>query len=107
MVFCLFVDYSGSEIPPWDLVGLLPPGTVADLIAQGRALIEPEDDIVVVDLLEASTALEQPLDDLLAGAITFNDEGHQFYAEEIFKALGGARLDGAPLGEVHDYSFVP
>lgn len=94
IVFTLYVDYSQSNISPWDLVGLLPPGTIYDLLARVRSMLEPEDEIVVVDVLEASTMLDSPLDDYLVDALHFSDLGHDFYADEIFKTLGGVQVGG-------------
>ena len=89
VVFTLYVDYSQSTIPPWDLVSLLPAGTIYNLLADARSMIPPDDEIVVVDALEPSTMLDGPLDDLLVDPLHFSDAGHDFYADEIFAALGG------------------
>ncbi|MCH9680820.1 MAG: hypothetical protein K0V04_05245 [Deltaproteobacteria bacterium] len=89
VVFTLYVDYSQSSIPPWDLVSLLPAGTIYNLLAGARSMTLPEDEVVVVDVLEPSTMLDGPLDDLLVDPLHFSDAGHDFYADEIFAALGG------------------
>ena len=89
VVFTLYVDYSQSNISPWDLVSLLPAGTIYDLLADARSMMPPEDEVVVVDVLEPSTMLDVPLDDLLVDPLHFSDAGHDFYADEIFATLGG------------------
>jgi len=94
VVFTLYVDYSQSSISPWDLVSLLPAGTIYDLLADARSMIPADDEIVVVDVLEPSTMLDGPLDDLLVDPLHFSDAGHDFYADEIFAALGGIALSG-------------
>ncbi len=99
IVFTLYVEYSQSSISPWDLVGLLPPNTIYDLLAQVRDMIEPADEIVVVDVLEASRMLDGPLDDLLVDPLHFSDAGHDFYADEIFKTLGGVQVGGDEVAE--------
>ena len=108
VVYCLYPDYStATQTPPWSTAALLPAGTIYNLLAQARDLISPVDEIIVVDLLEASLMLDRPLDDFLADALHFNDAGHQFYAEEIFKTLGGVDLGEPPLGTVHNFSMQP
>jgi len=116
VVYCVYVDYSlASNTSPWDLANFLPEGTIHDLLVQARDLIEPDDDIIIVDLLEVSKELSMPLDNYLADALHFNDLGHTLYAEEVFKALGGvligpSPLTGAPntpLGEEHSYGYGP
>lgn len=89
VVFTLYVDYSQSSVSPWDLVSLLPAGTIYNLLAGARSMMPPEDEVVVVDVLEPSTMLDGPLDDLLVDPLHFSDAGHDFYADEIFAALGG------------------
>ena len=38
------------------------------------------------------------LDDVLYDDLHFNSQGHQIYAEQIFRALGGAEVGGEGLG---------
>lgn len=116
VVYCIYVDYSlATETSPWDLTEFLPAGTIHDLLVQARELVEADDELIVVDLLEASQTLPMALDDYLADALHFNDAGHTLYAEEVFKALGGvllgpSPLSGAPitpLGTEHSYGYSP
>jgi len=116
VVYCIYVDYSlATETSPWDLAGFLPPGTIHNLLVQARELVEADDDLIIVDLLEASKTLPMPLDDYLADSLHFNDAGHTLYAEEVFLALGGVLLGpsplsgvpNTPLGTQHSYGYSP
>ena len=98
ILYCLYVNYGNASISPWNLVnGLAPEDAVADLLSSARDSIGADEDIIMVDLFGASEQLDN-LDDYLADALHFNDLGHTFYAEEIFKALGGVLIGESPLG---------
>lgn len=105
VVFCLYVDYSQSTTQPWDLVSLLPPNTIYNLLAEARATIVPEDEIIVADMLEPSTMLDGPLDELLAGALHLSHAGHDFYADELFRVLGGVEVVGGAPVQVRNVSL--
>ena len=62
---------------------------ITTLLARARDSFTPEDDIVLVDLLGLTPDLPVPLDDYLADPLHFNDLGHDLYAHEVFRALGG------------------
>lgn len=98
VVFCLYPDYSqATETPPWSDLGILPPGIVSGLLVRARDNFTPEDDIVLVDLFGLTPQLPLPLDDYLDDALHFNDVGHDLYAHEVFRALGGVIVGGSPL----------
>lgn len=113
ILYCLYVNYGAATIFPWNMVNTIAPeGAVGELLSSARDAIGSDEDIILVDLFGASESLEN-LDDYLLDSLHFNDLGHTFYAEEIFKALGGvligdSPLDGAPrspLGTVKNWSF--
>ncbi len=90
VVFCLYPDYSrATQTSPWSDLGFIPPGVITTLLARARDAFTPEDDIVLVDLLGLTPDLPVPLDDYLADPLHFNDLGHDLYAHEVFRALGG------------------
>ncbi len=98
VVFCLYPDYSQAmQTPPWSDLGFLPPGIVSGLLVRARDNFAPEDDIVLVDLFGLTPALPLPLDDYLDDALHFNDVGHDLYAHEVFRALGGVIVGPSPL----------
>ncbi len=115
-VYCLYVDYSMSTIGGWGLADLfLPEGTVTQLISDARDLVGVDDDLLLTDMYGASHTLDAPLDDYMVEELHFNSSGHTFYAEEIFKTLGGVLVGESPLGgdprtplgEEHNFSFAP
>ncbi len=115
-VYCLYVDYSMSTIGGWGLADLfLPEGTVTELISDARDLVGIDDDLLLTDMYGASHTLEAPLDDYMVDELHFNSAGHTFYAEEIFKTLGGVLVGESPLGgdprtplgQEHNFSFAP
>ena len=115
-VYCLYVDYSLSTIGGWGLADLfLPEGTVSQLISDARDLVGIDDDLLLADMYGASHTLTAPLDDYMVDELHFNSAGHTFYAEEIFKTLGGVLVGDSPLGgdprtplgETHNFSFAP
>jgi hypothetical protein len=85
------------------------------LISDARDLVGIDDDLLLADMYGASHTLDAPLDDYMVDELHFNSAGHTFYAEEIFKTLGGvlvgeSPLGGdprSPLGEEHNFSFAP
>jgi len=98
VVFCLYPDYSqATQTPPWSDLGFLPPGIVSGLLVRARDNFTPQDDIVLVDLFGLTPALPLPLDDYLDDALHFNDVGHDLYAHEVFRALGGVIVGPSPL----------
>ena len=98
VVFCLYPDYSqATGTPPWSDLGFVPPGVVTGLLVRARDNFTPEDDIVLVDLFGLTPELPAPLDDYLADALHFNDLGHDLYAHEVFRALGGVLVGPSPL----------
>lgn len=98
VVFCLYPDYSqATETPPWSDLGILPPGIVSSLLVRARDNFTPQDDIVLVDLFGLTPQLPLPLDDYLDDALHFNDVGHDLYAHEVFRALGGVIVGASPL----------
>jgi lysophospholipase L1-like esterase len=116
LVYCLYVDYSlASQDQLWRLVnGFLGQGTVTDLLDSARAKVGTDQGIILVDLFGASEGL--PLDDYLSDSLHFNGRGQTFYAEEIFKTLGGVLVGEssplsdsprAPQGAVHDFGIAP
>jgi lysophospholipase L1-like esterase len=113
ILYCLYVNYGEASIFPWNVIAnVAPEGAVAELMSGARDTIGADENIILVDLFGASATLEN-LDDYLQDALHFNDKGHTFYAEEIFKALGGvligeSPLEGeprSPLGTAQNWSF--
>jgi lysophospholipase L1-like esterase len=114
VVFCLYPDYStATQTYPWSDLSVLPPGVVTNLLVRARDQITPEDELIVVDLFELTADLPAPLDDYLADELHFNDAGHDLYAHEIFRALGGVIVGDSPLASepVSDneqsYGYLP
>ena len=98
VVFCLYPDYSQATMtPPWSDLGLLPPGVVTSLLVRARDGFSAEDDVVLVDLFGLTPSLPLPLDDYLDDPLHFNDLGHDLYAHEVFRALGGVIVGESPL----------
>ncbi|MEE2751899.1 MAG: SGNH/GDSL hydrolase family protein [Myxococcota bacterium] len=115
VVYCLYVDYSIATEGTWGLADMfLPEGTISSLLESARALVGAEDSMLRADMFAASHELEDPLDDYMYDDLHFNDRGQTFYAEEIFKTLGGVLIGESPLageprsplGTSHDYSFL-
>jgi lysophospholipase L1-like esterase len=114
VVFCLYVDYSlATNTSPWSSTAFLPAGVVTSLLERARDQITPDDDFVLVDLLEVSQDLPMPLDDYLVDSLHFNDAGHTLYAYEVFRALGGVIVGDLPLptdrpfDNERSFGFVP
>ena len=65
------------------------------------------------DLLGLTSQLPYPLDDALADGIHFNDTGHDLYAHQVFRALGGVIVVTSPLSSDpvannrQDFGYVP
>jgi lysophospholipase L1-like esterase len=98
ILYCLYVNYGEATIFPWNIVAnVAPEGAVEELMNGARDTIGADENIILVDLFGASAELEN-LDEYLQDALHFNDKGHTFYAEEIFKALGGVLIGESPLG---------
>jgi len=115
IVFCLYVNYELATISPWNLLPLvIEPGVFAGLLEGAREELFMGEDIILVDLFGASFELEE-LDYYLYDALHFNDYGQTFYAEEVFKALGGVLVGESPLGGEprtplgldRNWSFIP
>lgn len=114
VVYCLYPDYSlATNTAPWSNLAFLPPGVVTALLARVRDSITPQDDFVLVDLLAMTEHLPGPLDAYLADSLHFNNAGHELYAREIFRALGGVVVGAPLLGDTwpfedrHDFGLVP
>ena len=113
ILYCLYVNYGRANITPWNIVNsVAPEGSIEELMSGARDTIGADENIILVDLFGASLELDN-LDEYLADALHFNDKGHTFYAEEVFKALGGvligeSPLDGdprSPVGTTKSWSF--
>lgn len=114
ILFCLYPDYSKATMtPPWSNLDILPPGVVPSLLVRARDNFSAEDDVVLVDLFGLTTSLPRPLDDYLDDALHFNGLGHDLYAHEVFRALGGTIVGESPLATEPvsdnrvDYGYVP
>ncbi len=114
VVFCLFPDYSAAtQTTPWNALALIPAGLIAEVFNGVREQITPADDIILVDLLGLTSQLSFPLDDALADGIHFNEFGHDVYAHEVFRALGGVIVGPSPLATEpasnnrQDFGYVP
>ena len=103
IVYCLYLDYGQARANRlWGIVNrLFGEGEIHEIIAAARSTIPPNTrlyrDLILADMFEASQAYS--VDDMLYDALHLNAQGHTFYAEEIFKALGGVLLGPNPLGE--------
>ena len=115
VLYCLYVNYGAASISPWNIVNAVAPeGSLEELMSGARETIGSDENIILVDLFGASLELDN-LDDYLYDALHFNDRGHTFYAEEVFKALGGvligeSPLDGeprSPIGTNKNWSYLP
>lgn len=113
ILYCLYVNYANATIFPWNIVAnVAPEGAVEALMGGARETIGADENIILVDLFGASESLES-LDDYLYDSLHFNDLGQTFYAEEVFKALGGVLIGDSPLGgqprsplgTTHNWSF--
>lgn len=98
VVFCLYPDYSqATQTSPWSDLSFIPSGIVSGLLVRARDNFEPQDDIILVDLFGLTPDLPAALDDYLADALHFDDIGHDLYAHEVFRALGGVIVGPSPL----------
>lgn len=114
IVFCLYPDYSAAtQTTPWNALTLIPAGIIAELFGGVRSRIAPADGLIVVDLLGVTDQLPFPLDDALADGIHFNEVGHDLYAHQVFRALGGVIVGASPLANEpastnrQDFGYVP
>ena len=97
VLYCLYVNYGSANISPWNIVNAVAPeGAMEELMSGARDTIGSDENIILVDLFGASLELDN-LDAYLYDALHFNDKGHTFYAEEVFKALGGVLIGESPL----------
>jgi lysophospholipase L1-like esterase len=98
ILYCLYVNYGNATIFPWNVVAnVAPEGAVEELMNGARDTISADENVILVDLFGASLELDN-LDDYLQDSLHFNDRGQTFYAEEVFKALGGVLIGESPLG---------
>jgi len=97
IVYILYPDYSlaqGDQL--WGLVGtFVGADAVSEVLVSARTNIPRDSDIILIDIFGASEGL--PLDDYLFDSLHFNSRGQTFYAEEIFKGLGGVLIGPSPL----------
>jgi lysophospholipase L1-like esterase len=113
ILYCLYVNYGNATIFPWNIVATIAPeGAVEALMGGARDTIGADENIILVDLFGASASIDN-LDDYLYDSLHFNDRGQTFYAEEVFKSLGGVLIGDSPLGgeprsplgTTHNWSF--
>ncbi len=99
VAYILYADYTQATGDPiWGLVGaFLGRETLQDILALARDSLPPDPHLVLVDMFGAAEGL--PLHELLADQVHFNEEGHTFYAEEVFTTLGGVLVGPNPLFE--------
>ena len=96
LVYCLYPNYANST--QWDdflgaAGGLgfdvkeIVSGLIVGALDQVRAEMPDEPGMILVDIYGALGNTD--ISHLLYDQLHFNDDGHQLYAEEIFRALGG------------------
>ena len=97
IVYILYPDYSLAQNDQmWSLVNtFVGADAVSEVLVSARANIPRDSDIILIDIFGASEGL--PLDDYLYDSLHFNSRGQTFYAEEIFKGLGGVLIGPSPL----------
>ena len=97
VVYCLYPNYADSNM--WkNSLGFMHSFVstkVVEALDIVRASIPAGKSFIMMDMYGASESLD--LDALLSDQLHFNTAGHEIYAEEIFRALGGARV-GDSLG---------
>ena len=95
LVYCLYPYYAnssqwGSFLGGFPGVGDLVSGLVFDALTQAREEMPMEPGLILVDMFGALG--DEDISDILYDELHFNDEGHQLYAAEIFRALGGIEV---------------
>jgi lysophospholipase L1-like esterase len=95
IVYCLYPNYTNSDMWKGSLgfAHTFVSQKVLEALDIVRASIPAAHRFILMDLYGASETLD--LDDLLFDQLHFNSAGHEVYAEEIFRALGGARIGDA------------
>jgi hypothetical protein len=112
IVYCLYPNYALSQ--EWEAVFAQIPlpgvqdlvvGLVVDALDLVRSSIGAAEDIVLVDFYGAMDKTQ--LDNYLYDQLHFNEAGHVYYATEIFRALGGVKLnEGNSVGKTHVYGLT-
>jgi len=96
LVYCLYPNYANST--QWDDflgaagglgfdVKSIVSGLIVEALDQVRNEMPDEPGMILVDMYGALG--DADISHLLYDQLHFNDDGHQLYAEEIFRALGG------------------
>jgi len=105
IVFCLYFNYAQSSY--WQkYMGSyteLALAATANAWEKARKNVASLPGIVVADMYGAVEG--QLLDPYLADSVHLSAKGHQFYAEQVFLALGGALIGPSPLGLNREYGF--
>lgn len=106
LVYCLYPNYANSaqwkeflEVFPG--VTTIVAGLIVDALEQVLEEMPMEPGMIVVDMYGAFG--DEDLTGFLYDQLHFNDAGHQIYAEEIFRALGGVTVPES--GEAFSIEF--
>ncbi len=105
VVFCLYFNYAQSSY--WQkYMGSyqeLALAATANAWEKARENVASIPGIILADMYGALEG--QLLDPYLSDSVHLSPTGHQFYAEQVFLVLGGARIGQTPLGLSRDYGF--
>jgi len=105
VVFCLYFNYAQSSY--WQkYMGSykeLALAATANAWEKARKNVATLPDIILADMYGALEG--ELLDPYLTDSVHLSPKGHQFYAEQVFLVLGGARVGANPLGLARAYGF--
>jgi len=98
IVYCVYMNYLNTSEMQGLLGGFydLAQGLLVGALDSVRTQFSAVDGVVLADM---SSALgDELLDNYLMDFVHLSDQGHEFYAREVFMALGGAIVGDEPLG---------
>jgi len=105
VVYIMYMNYANSQ--PWKALY----GSYSDLVITGlhntfadmREVISDVPGVIVADVF--GWLEESAVDEYLSDFVHLSEAGHQLYAEQIFLALGGARVGQESLGLERLFGF--
>ncbi len=107
IVWVVYPNYGTTEywkqIAGPDFEAVIETG-VGNILARVRRQLAGESGLHVVDILGATA--DSDLDSLLVDPLHLNEDGHEFYARELFVTLGGVIVTDPSLGLTRDVGYV-
>jgi len=105
IVYCVYLNYANSDT--WKAFagqysGMIISG-MSNLLSTMREELSAVPGVTIADVYGAVG--NDPIDEYLADAVHLSDAGHLLYAEQVFLALGGARVGESPLGLERSFGF--